>query len=105
MYKIGVLGDKDSVLGFLALGLSVYPVKNKTEAESMLNNLVNEEFALVFITESTAKDIMPLIEKYKERAFPVIVLIPGIFGTENIGMNAVKKAVERAVGADILFDT
>lgn len=104
MYKIGVIGDKDSILGFLALGLSIYPVKDKTEAESTLNKLISEEFALVFITENTAKDILPLIQKYKDTSFPVIVLIPGISGTLNIGMSAVKKAVERAVGADILFD-
>ena len=27
-YRIAVLGDKDSVLGFKALGLDVYPAEN-----------------------------------------------------------------------------
>ncbi|HHV60198.1 MAG TPA: V-type ATP synthase subunit F [Clostridiaceae bacterium] len=103
MYKIGVIGDKDSILGFLALGLNIFPVKDKTEAESVFTKLVNEEFALIYITETTAKEILPLIQKYKEQSFPVVVPIPGIKGSENIGMQAVRNAVERAVGANILF--
>ena len=26
MYKIGVIGDKDSIMGFKAVGISVFPV-------------------------------------------------------------------------------
>ena len=33
-YKIAVLGDKDSVLGFKALGLDVYPAENVEENEN-----------------------------------------------------------------------
>lgn len=31
-YKIAVLGDKDSVLGFKALGLDVFPAETAEEA-------------------------------------------------------------------------
>ena len=33
-YRIAVLGDKDSVLGFKALGLDVYPAENVEENEN-----------------------------------------------------------------------
>ena len=32
MYKIAVVGDKDSVLGFKALGLEVHPVESVDQA-------------------------------------------------------------------------
>ena len=41
-YRIAVLGDKDSVLGFKALGLDVYPAEN---VEEILQKEVGLEFA------------------------------------------------------------
>ena len=38
-YKIAVLGDKDSVLGFKALGLDVVPAESAEEAKRTLHAL------------------------------------------------------------------
>lgn len=103
MYKIGVIGDKDSVLGFKAIGLSVFPVISSQEAEKILQELAKDQYAVVYITEQIAKDIISTIDEYKDREFPAIIPIPGNQGTLGIGMQNIKKSVERAVGADILF--
>ncbi|MDK2799757.1 MAG: V/A-type H+/Na+-transporting ATPase subunit [Clostridiales bacterium] len=103
MYKIGVIGDKDSILGFKALGLSVFPVTQPSEAEKVLHELVKEQYAVVYITEQIAKDIVKTIDLYKDNRLPAIIPIPGNQGVLGIGMCGVKKSVERAVGADILF--
>lgn len=103
MYKIGVIGDKDSILGFKAVGLSVFPVTNPTEAEDMLKKL-SKKFAVIFITEQIATDIIEAIDMYKNSRFPIIIPIPGNQGSLGIGMKGVKESVERAVGADILFN-
>ncbi|MDD6159415.1 MAG: V-type ATP synthase subunit F, partial [bacterium] len=42
------------------------------------------------------------LDKYKDRLTPAVILIPGKEGSLGVGMANVKKAVERAVGADIL---
>ena len=42
------------------------------------------------------------IDRYKDRLTPAVILIPGKEGSLGIGMENVKKSVERAVGADIL---
>ena len=104
MYKIGVIGDKDSILGFKALGLSVFPVAQPSEAEEKLHELARSQYAVIYITEQAAKDIDAAIDQYKDDKFPAIILIPGNQGTLGIGMRGVKKSVERAVGADILFN-
>ena len=36
MHKIAVIGDRESVIGFLALGFSVFSVDGKEEAEEKL---------------------------------------------------------------------
>ncbi|AGC67371.1 V-type ATP synthase subunit F [Thermoclostridium stercorarium subsp. stercorarium DSM 8532] len=104
MYKIGVIGEKDAVLGFKSLGFSVFPVENREQAVETLIKLAEENYAVIYITEQTAAKITDRINQYRERRFPAVIPIPGIQGSLGIGMQGVKKCVEKAVGADILFN-
>jgi len=104
MHKIGVIGEKDSILGFKAVGFDVYPAETGEEASAILNRLVRDEYAVIYITEQTAVKISEDIERYRYSRFPAIILIPGGQGSLGIGMTSVKKSVEKAVGADILFN-
>ncbi len=101
-YKIAVLGDRDSVLGFQALGLDTYPAEDVEQAKGILHRLAKEEYAVIYLTEQYAQYMAPELERYKDRLIPAIILIPGKEGSLGIGMANVKRAVERAVGADIL---
>ena len=101
-YRIAVLGDKDSVLGFKALGLDVYPAENVEEARRTLHELAKENVAVIYLTEQYAAHMEAELERYKDSLTPAIILIPGKDGSLGIGMANVKSAVERAVGADIL---
>lgn len=103
MYRIGVIGDRDSVLGFKAVGLSVFEVTGPEEAGKVLHELAKSKYAVIYITEQIARDIVSSIDQYKDSRFPAIIPIPGIQGSLGIGMQGIKKSVERAVGADILF--
>lgn len=101
-YKIAVLGDRDSVLGFRALGLDTFSADSLEEARSTLHRLAKDTYAVIYLTEQYAQYLGPELERYKDRLTPAIILIPGKEGSLGIGMANVKKAVERAVGADIL---
>lgn len=101
MYKIAVLGDNESVLGFKALGLDVFPCDNN-KAKDLLHDLAKQNYAVIYITEQIAKEIKPEIDEYKDSLTPAIILIPSKEGSLGIGMNNVRICVERAVGADIL---
>lgn len=103
MYKVGVIGEKDAVLGFKALGFSVFPVENSEQAACKLSELAADKYAVIYITEQTASGIQEEINRYREKRFPAVIPIPGTAGSLGIGMNGVKKCVEKAVGADILF--
>lgn len=101
-YRIAVLGDRDSVLGFKALGLDVCPAETVEEAKSTLHRLAKEDYAVVYLTEQFASKMEEELARYKDELTPAIILIPGKEGALGIGMANVKKSVERAVGADIL---
>ncbi len=102
MYKIAVLGDKDSVLGFKALGLDTFPVESVDEAKKTLHELARGNYAVVYLTEQLGVYMEAELARYKDELTPAIILIPGKEGSLGIGMANVKRAVERAVGADIL---
>lgn len=102
MYKIGVIGERDSVIAFLATGITVKNAENAKEAEDALESMAKEGYGLIFVTETTAANIKEAIEKYKKLMLPVIILIPGVQGSLGIGVKAVKENVEKAVGVDIL---
>lgn len=102
MYKIAVMGDMDSVLGFKALGLEVCPVSNPEAGRLALHRMAKDEYAIIYMTEQLASQLQPEIARYKEALTPAIILIPGKEGSLGIGMANVKTAVEQAVGADIL---
>ena len=52
MYKIAVLGDYDSIYGFAALGLDIFPEEDPEEAAKKLHELAGGGYAVVYGTAS-----------------------------------------------------
>lgn len=102
MSKIAVLGDRDSVLGFRALGLSVFPVSNPEEAGTQLAHLAKTDYAIIYITEQLAAQLSAEIARYDDQTSPAVIPIPGKAGSLGLGSGALQRAMERAVGANIL---
>lgn len=104
MYKVAVLGDRDSIYGFAALGLDTYPVTEHEEAAKTLKTLAEGQYAIIYITESLQAELETEIDRYVTDYLPAIIPIPGISGNTGKGIRNVKKSVERAVGSDIIFN-
>ncbi len=102
MYKIAVIGDRESVYGFSSLGLDIYPAYSGDEAKSLIKKLADESYVVIYITEALAKEASETIEKYSREITPAIILIPGVSGNTGEGMSSVMKSIERAVGSAIL---
>ena len=66
MYKIGVIGDGDSVIGFMSVGFSVFPAENAADAAKIFKKIAREDFAVIYITEELFSAISEETEKYKE---------------------------------------
>ena len=101
MYKIGVIGDADTVTGFRALGIQVFPVSGPQEAQNRLKELADGGYALIYITEQAAGEIGSLISEYESKMLPAIVLIPGLNGASGHGLAAIRDKMIKAVGTDI----
>jgi len=100
--SIAVIGDWESVMGFRALGLDTYPVTSVEEARKTVHDLAKTNCAVIYLTETLAKDMADVLDRYKDDIQPAIILIPGREGSLGIGKSNIQSAIERAVGADIL---
>ena len=103
MAKRGVIGDAQSVLGFKAFGLDVFACNTAQEAAGKLHQIAKEGYGIIYITERFCRDLQEEMDVYVSARTPAIIPIPGVDGNFGIGISNVKKSVERAVGADILF--
>ncbi len=102
-YKIAVIGDKDSILGFKTIGVDTFPVTGSEAALKILKKLVADDYGVIFITEELAGELHDILDGLNKRFLPAVVLIPNSKGTLGIGMEQIKRNVEKAIGADILF--
>ena len=100
--KIGVIDTGGGARGFAALGLEVFPAETVEEAAALLHRLAEEDYAVVDLAEHLAQGMEAELDRYQDRPSPAVILIPGSGGSRGLGMRALKNAVERAVGADIL---
>lgn len=103
MSKVGIIGDKDSVMGFLALGIDIFPAYTAEDIKKTIHRLAEKEYAIIYITEEASLKARESIARYKDAELPAIIVIPGIGGSMGLGMNEVRESAKRAIGADILF--
>lgn len=104
MFKIGVIGGPDTVIGFKALGLDTFPVRGEDEARAVFKKVTRagEDYAILYIEEGLAQALAADIDKFKDSPRPAVILIPGKDGSLGLGQSALQAAVERAIGANIL---
>ncbi len=103
MYKIAVIGAHESIYGFAALGLTTFSVKDEEEGRKVLKKAVDDDYAVIYITEAVAAKLNDEIDQYRNDFLPAIIQIPGTSGNTGAGIANVKMTVEQAVGSDILF--
>jgi V/A-type H+-transporting ATPase subunit F len=107
MSEIAMVGDRDSILGFKALGVSIFPAETIDEVIGILRTLIQQEFKIAFITEQVAPDAETITNEMKGheslsgKTMPVIMMIPSNKGSMGLGMQRMQELVRKAAGADI----
>lgn len=101
-YKIGVIGDRDSVLPFKLFGFDVQFTNRGKRTEDLLQEMAEKNYGVIYLTEPEAQKIPEVIQRYEEQMTPAIILIPNHYGSLGIGQRKVHDNVEKAVGQNIL---
>lgn len=112
-YNLAIIGTKDQILGFKALGVTAVNANDAETAKEKLFELVREEidlgdgetrkkYAIIFMLEEYMVDLTKDdYKKLNKGALPAVMPIPGVMGTKGFGLTRIKKMVEQAVGSDI----
>lgn len=104
MVKIAVMGDTESIKGFAAVGLEIFPCETSDVAENTFSKLVSSGYGIIYITERLVPFLQKEIAKTDKLLSPSVVPIPGVSSNNGAGVSSLKQAVEKAVGSDIIFN-
>ena len=99
---MAVMGDTESIKGFAAVGLDIYPCDDPQEAVRRFHSLTGGEYGVIYITEAIFSLLDKEIRKLDEQPLPAVIPIPGLTGDTGIGVRRLSESVERAVGSDII---
>jgi len=100
--KIAVVGEKQVVTAFQLIGFEAFPVVSGDKARQKVRDLANDNYGIIYLTETMAEKIPETIEYYDTQVTPAIILIPTNNGTLGIAKERINKNVEKAVGENIL---
>jgi len=102
MSKVAVVGPRDAILAFKALGADVFPVAQRPAALAAVEKAAGLGYKLVFLCESLAGGMEKPLSELQKRITATITVIPDREST-GAGLARVKQRVEKAIGVDILF--
>jgi V/A-type H+-transporting ATPase subunit F len=102
--RLGAVGEKDVILAFRAIGAIAYPATTADEVAAALHRLSREAVPVVFITEAAARLAPEALSKYEQSLDIAIIPVPGVRGSDGLGMQRVRDNVIKAIGADILIN-
>ncbi len=103
-HEIAMIGDRDSVLLAKAAGLAVFAETDSAAAARRIHRLAKGGVKVIFITEPLFAQCGEAVEQYKRESVPAIIPIPDSHGSTGVAMAQIKSNVEKAIGADILFN-
>lgn len=104
MARIAVVGDLDTVIGFRGLGMRTVAVRTKEEALTEIHRLKKADYALIYLTETLARDLEQELEEIYHSFLPALILIPAASGKTGFAQNKLRTLVRKAVGIDLLKD-
>ena len=101
--KIAIVGNGDGVMVFKAAGVSAFVAEDEKKARDILRRIARE-YQIIFLTEEIARPLEDFLKRFDEEPYPVILSIPSADGDGQYGKETLKRAMERALGVDILFN-
>ncbi|MFQ5956147.1 MAG: V-type ATP synthase subunit F [Candidatus Brocadiales bacterium] len=103
MYRAVVIGERDKILPFKALGMGLEHADSKEELERVLERVVQDPTVyLIVVSEDIVAGQPEVVSTFRERVRVPIVVIPSHLGSIGTSIAETSKVVKRAIGVDIL---
>ncbi len=110
-YKIAVLGPKEIVSSFGAVGFRAFTTNNAEEVlvrlEKIRSITIDESNPVVYAVVCIIEDVMENIdeEKYNQLTkdpLPAVISLPGLAGSSGFAIKRLRSIAEQAVGSSII---
>ena len=100
MKDIVAIGSSENVMLFQSVGIKAYVISDETLLKQTIDELAKET-KIIFVGEALEPLMVDIKKKYEDQAYPIIVCIPMDGIKSNLGLEKLKKDVEKAVGISI----
>ena len=101
--KIAVIGDRESIKGFAAIGFDIIECSAERASQVLRATVETDDYSIIYMTEQMFSAAEKERIKYEGQQLPAIIPIPGVSNNSGIGRQRLSEFVERAVGSDIIF--
>ena len=95
--RIAIVGNKDSILAFKALGMDVFYETERDKIMEVLKKLIAKEYPIILITEQEAIKVNDFLDIRAKYPFPIILPIPDGVNNTGYGYERIKKKIEKAI--------
>jgi len=100
MKEVVAIGSSENVMLFQSVGIQAYIISDETLLKETIDELAKET-KIIFVGEALEPLMIDIKKKYEDRAYPIIVSIPMEGIKSHLGLEKLKKDVEKAVGISI----
>lgn len=99
--QIACIGENEDIIIFNGIGITPFVIKDRKEVSKKIDELAEGGTKVVIVSDIFQEGISETLEKYQEQSFPIILLLP-LGGVETgLGIEKIRKDVERAIGINI----
>ena len=97
--KVSVLGNRDSVLFFLSLGLNVVFTEDEEDCKKKLDSLLKNDFKLIYITDNFFEFLSSEVDDIQKKYNATITFIPSGKKNLNCGAKILEIYAKKATGS------
>lgn len=101
--KIAILGSRDMIMLFKAVGCDVFSPTGRDKIRATLSKLISN-YKIILIQTSYAKLCEDLIEQTRTSAYPIILVVPNRDEDNPYALGKIVTDMERAIGAKIMLE-
>ncbi len=100
--KVAVLGSRDFVMPFSALGLDTYPVgRTAGDITESARKIIDDKYVLVVVAENIAEVAEEVFSAQENMPTPCIVVVPFTTESEGFATRALGAVLKMATGISI----
>lgn len=98
---IYAIGPTEATLLFQSIGIKALIISEERELRRKIDE-ISSEAKIIFISEALKAYVSEIKKKYQDLTYPIILLIPMDGELSSLGIEKLKKDVERAIGMALI---